>query len=128
MVYLRGVDILCDYFFDEIHQSNDENNQYCRFDQFTDIVRFTSGSGTRNLIKDADYLKRFQLNPERQIICSMCSGALILALLDGLTATTYPTVVETLQTMRIEVVFEPLVAHGNIATSADCLAAVDLVG
>jgi len=85
-------------------------------------VLFASGSGTRNLIKAADYLKRFQLNPERQIICSMCSGALILAslgLLAGLTATTYPTVVETLHTMGIEVVFEPLVAHGNIATAAD---------
>lgn len=96
-----------------------------------EIVLFASGSGARPLIKDTDYLSRFQLNPQRQIICSMCSGALILAslgLLDGLTATTYPTVVPDLQAMGVEVVFESLVAHGNIATAAGCLAAVDLVG
>ncbi|OJJ23619.1 thiamine biosynthesis protein ThiJ [marine bacterium AO1-C] len=96
-----------------------------------DIVLFASGKGARSLINDKGYLQHFDLNPQRQIICSMCSGALILAslgLLDGLTATTYPTVVEHLQALGVEVVFEPLVTHGNIATAAGCLAAVDLVG
>ena len=95
------------------------------------VVFFASGPGTRNLIKDPEYLNRFDLNPEKQIICSMCSGSLILAalgLLNGLTATTYPTVVKELQSFGIEVENKDLVVHGNIATAAGCLAAVDLVG
>jgi transcriptional regulator GlxA family with amidase domain len=96
-----------------------------------DVVLFTSGQTTRRLIKDKEYLSRFQLNPEKQIITSMCSGAIMLAalgLLDGLTATTYPTATKDLQAFGIEVIEKPLVAHGNIATAAGCLAAIDLVG
>ena len=97
-----------------------------------DVVFFSSGAGTRPLIKDTDYLARFKLNPEKQIICSMCSGALLLAslgLLKGLSATTYPTVFNELRAMGVEVIEDHhLVAHGNIATAAGCLAAVDLVG
>ena len=95
-----------------------------------DVVFFASGPGTRDLIKDQAYLKRFRLNPEKQFICSMCSGALVLAalhLLDGLTATTYPTAVEELKSFGIEVESKDLVVHGNIATAAGCLAAIDLV-
>src|SRR5688500_11001384 len=65
-----------------------------------DVVFFSSGPGTRKLIKDAEYLKRLKLNPDKQIICSMCSGSLILAalgILNGLTATTYPTAIEELR-------------------------------
>lgn len=97
-----------------------------------DIVFFSSGPGTRALIKDPEYLNRFQLNPDKQIICSMCSGALILAalgLLDGLSATTYPTAFEELKKYNVEVLEDMhLVTHGNIGTAAGCLAAVDLVG
>ncbi|MGZ3767260.1 MAG: DJ-1/PfpI family protein [Mucilaginibacter sp.] len=95
-----------------------------------DVVFFTSGPGTREIIKDKEYLQQFNLDPKRQIICSMCSGALILAALghlDGLTATTYPTATEQLRSYGIEVVQEPLVVHGNIATAAGCLAAIKLV-
>ena len=96
-----------------------------------DVVFFSSGPGTRKLIKDPAYLQRFQLNPEKQIICSMCSGALILAalgLLDGLSATTYPTAIEALKSYGIQVENKDLVVHGNIATAAGCLAAIDLAG
>ena len=61
----------------------------------------------------------------------MCSGALILAalgLLDGLSATTYPTAIEALKSFGVHVENKDLVAHGNIATAAGCLAAIDLVG
>jgi transcriptional regulator GlxA family with amidase domain len=96
-----------------------------------DLVFFASGSGTRALYKDAAYLSRFKLDPERQLICSMCSGALLLAslgLLEGITATTYPTATEALRELGIEVVEDQhLVVHGNIATAAGCLAAIDLV-
>jgi transcriptional regulator GlxA family with amidase domain len=94
-----------------------------------DVVFFASGPGTRTVIKDPEYLKRFSLDPEKQIICSMCSGSLILAalgILDGLSATTYPTAIEQLRSYGVEVENKDLVVHGNIATAAGCLAAIDL--
>jgi transcriptional regulator GlxA family with amidase domain len=97
-----------------------------------DLVFFGSGPGTRNVIKDEVYLNRFKLNPGRQIICSMCSGALIIAALGhlkGLSATTYPTAFEALKGYGVEVLEDKhLVTHGNIGTAAGCLAAVDLMG
>jgi transcriptional regulator GlxA family with amidase domain len=97
-----------------------------------DVVFFASGSGTRALYKNSEYLQQFHLDTDRQIVCSMCSGALILAglgLLDGLTATTYPTAVTALEDMGVEVLDDMhFVAHGNVATAAGCLAALDLVG
>lgn len=97
-----------------------------------DLVFFGSGIGTRSLIKDDFYLKRFNLDPNRQIICSMCSGALLIAALGhltGLSATTYPTAFEALRNYGVTVIEDShLVTHGNIGTAAGCLAAVDLVG
>jgi transcriptional regulator GlxA family with amidase domain len=97
-----------------------------------DLVFFGSGPGVRNVIKDSSYLDRFNLDPKKQIICSMCSGALIIAALGhlkGLSATTYPTVFEMLRSYGVDVLEDKhLVIHGNIATAAGCLAAVDLIG
>ena len=97
-----------------------------------DLVYFSSGPGTREFIKNDALLKRFRLDPNNQIICSMCSGALILAalgILEGISATTYPTAVEELRGFGIEVeTAKHLVTHGNIGTAAGCLAAVDLMG
>lgn len=96
-----------------------------------DIVFFASGPGTRQLINDPEILKQLKLDPGKQVICSICSGALILAalgLLNGLTATTYPTAVDELRSFGVEVEDKPLVTHGNIATAAGCLAAIDLAG
>jgi transcriptional regulator GlxA family with amidase domain len=59
-----------------------------------DVVLFSSGMGTRRKRTDPAFLSEFHLDPERQLIGSMCSGALLLAalgLLDGKSATTYPT-------------------------------------
>ena len=99
---------------------------------FADLVYFSSGPGTREFIKSDALLKRFGLDPDNQIICSMCSGALILAalgILKGISATTYPTAVEELRGFGIEVeTAKHLVTHGNIGTAAGCLAAVDLMG
>ena len=96
-----------------------------------DVVLIGSGNGTRALINDPAYLARLRLDPQRQLVGSMCSGALVLAalgLLDGLTATTYPTAVTALTAYGVQVVEEPFVRHGNLATAAGCLAAQDLVG
>src|SRR5689334_22006850 len=96
-----------------------------------DVVFFSSGMGTRKLIDDKDYLQKWNLDPKKQIICSMCSGSLILAalgVLKGITATTYPTAIEKLRSFGVEFEEKDLVVHGNIATAAGCLAAIDLVG
>ena len=97
-----------------------------------DLVFFASGPGTRTLYKDEAYLNAFQLDPKKQLICSMCSGALLIAALGhlkGLTATTYPTAFTTLRELGVEVVEnQHLVVHDTIATAAGCLAAVDLMG
>ncbi len=97
-----------------------------------DLVFVASGRGAREACKDAAFLQRLQLNSDEQLICSICSGALILAALghlNGLTATTYPSAAEALRGFGVEVLEDKhLVTHGNIATAAGCLAAVDLMG
>jgi len=96
-----------------------------------DVVFFTSGIETRKLIKDTEFLKSFSLNPSKQLIGSICSGALILGalgFLENMKATTYPTAKTELQNMGIEVVDMPFVCQGNIATAGGCLAAQYLAG
>ncbi|MBX7170885.1 MAG: DJ-1/PfpI family protein [Pyrinomonadaceae bacterium] len=96
-----------------------------------DAVLFISGYGTRDRIADENWVGKFKLNPEKQIIGSICSGALILAklgLLNGKTATTYPTTKTALESFGIEVVEKPFIAHGNIGTAGGCLAQQYLIG
>ncbi|CAN5538814.1 DJ-1/PfpI family protein [soil metagenome] len=96
-----------------------------------DAVLFVSGYGTRDRILDENWLSRFRLDPERQMIGSICSGSLILAklgLLVGKTATTYPTTKTALEGLGVEVVEKPFVAHGKVATAGGCLAQQYLVG
>ncbi|HEX8367302.1 MAG TPA: DJ-1/PfpI family protein [Pyrinomonadaceae bacterium] len=96
-----------------------------------DAVLFVSGQGTRAKMIDKDWLSRFRLNPEKQFIGSICSGALILAalrLLEGKTATTYPTSKAALESFGVEVVEKPFVASGNVATAGGCLAQQYLIG
>jgi putative intracellular protease/amidase len=96
-----------------------------------DAVLFVSGQGTRAKMIDENWLKRFDLNPEKQFVGSICSGALILAalgLLDGKTATTYPTTKSALESFGVEIVEKPFVAHGKTATAGGCLAQQYLVG
>ncbi|MEP6848623.1 MAG: DJ-1/PfpI family protein [Acidobacteriota bacterium] len=96
-----------------------------------DAVLFVSGQGTRDRIVDQNWLEKFSLDPARQMIGSICSGSLILAklgLLDGKTATTYPTSKPLLESLGIEVVEKPFIAHGNIATAGGCLAQQYLIG
>ena len=96
-----------------------------------DAVIHVSGPMTRTLMTDAAYLETLALDPARQLVGSQCSGALILAasgLLEGRTATTYPTAVGHLRDLGAVPVEEPFVLHDpdNIATAAGCLAGVDL--
>ncbi len=96
-----------------------------------DSVLFVSGQGTRERIADDNWLKRFNLNPEKQLVGSICSGALILAklgLLQNKLATTYPTSKTLLESFGVEVVEKPFVANGNVATAGGCLASQKLCG
>lgn len=90
-----------------------------------DAVFFCSGYETRKLIQDKNFLEAFRLDESRQIITAIDSGALILGalgLLEGKRATTYPTAFEALE-KYCQVVKEPFVEHGHIATGARCLSA-----
>ena len=96
-----------------------------------DAVLFVSGQGTRDRITDENWLKKFNLDSEKQFIGSICSGALIMAklgLLEGKTATTYPTSKSLLESFGVETVEKPFVVHGNVATAGGCLAQQYLVG
>ncbi len=96
-----------------------------------DVVLFSSGIGTRRKRVDSAFLSEFRLDPARQLIGSMCSGALLLAalgLLQGKSATTYPTARDLLASTGVRVVERPFVREGNIATAAGCLAAQYLAG
>lgn len=93
-----------------------------------DAVLFASGMGAQELYTSREYLKRFQLDPSRQLIGSMCSGALLLAalgLIEG-EATTYPTARKKLESLGITVVDKSFVRNGNVATAAGCLAGEQL--
>jgi transcriptional regulator GlxA family with amidase domain len=95
-----------------------------------DAVLVMSGPGVQDMLEDANFLDVLRrLDPQRLLIGSMCSGALLLAaagLLKGRTATTYYTRMKQLAKYEVEVVNEPFVRHGNVATAAGCLAAIDL--
>lgn len=96
-----------------------------------DAVLFVSGQGTRDRITDENWLGKFNLNAEKQLIGSICSGSLILArlgLLEGKTATTYPTTKAVLESFGVETVEKPFVAHGKTATAGGCLAQQYLIG
>jgi len=96
-----------------------------------DAVLFVSGQGTRDRIADENWLAKFNLNSEKQFVGSICSGSLILAalgLLEGVTATTYPTSKTALESFGVEIVEKPFVAHGNVATAGGCLAQQYLIG
>lgn len=89
------------------------------------VVLFTSGKGTREKIQDHAYLAQFDLDPQRQLIGSICSGALLLAalgLLEGKRATTYPSAKRLLEQYGVEVIEKPIVVEGNVATAGGCLA------
>ena len=97
----------------------------------TDVVLFVSGRGALTRMHDQNWLSRFNLNPERQMIASICGGALLLAalgLLKGKTATTYPTTKRALEAWGVSVEEKPFIANGNVATAGGCLAAQYIVG
>ncbi|HEX2914397.1 MAG TPA: DJ-1/PfpI family protein [Chloroflexia bacterium] len=94
------------------------------FANVADVVLFGSGRKTREVIKDEGLMASFKLDPQRQLIGSQCSGALImqrLGLLQSLPACTDSTTRPYLEETGITVLGQPFYAEGNIATAGGCL-------
>ncbi len=96
------------------------------FARDADAVIVGSGVRTREVVASAALLARLQLDPARQLIGAQCSGALVLAalgLLAGVTACTDTNTRPWLEDAGVDVLEQPFVAHGNVATAGGCLAA-----
>ena len=100
--------------------------QLLEFANEADVVLFGSGMQTRAIAEDRGILERLQLDPQRQLIGSQCSGTLLMAklgLLGELPActdlTTKPWVIE----VGTRVLDQPFYAKGNLATAGGCLSA-----
>jgi len=97
-----------------------------------DVVLFSSGRiGVINFIENKSFLETFSLNPQKQMIGSICSGSFILAklgLLENVLATTHPDAKAGLQALGVATIDKPLVCNGNVATAGGCLSAIYLVG
>jgi transcriptional regulator GlxA family with amidase domain len=90
-----------------------------------DAVIVGSGVRTREIVRDAALMASLRFDPARQLIGAQCSGALVLArlgLLGRTPACTDLTTKPWVQEAGVEVLNQPFVAHGNVATAGGCLA------
>ena len=90
-----------------------------------DAVLVGSGVCTREIADDAALMSALQFDPARQLIGAQCSGTLLLArlgLLGSVPACTDLTTKPWVQEAGVEVLNQPFVAHGNVATAGGCLA------
>jgi transcriptional regulator GlxA family with amidase domain len=90
-----------------------------------DVVLIGSGIKTRDVVADDSLITMLTLDPERQLIGSQCSGALVLARLGLLAAMPVCTDVKSrpfAEACGVTVLDEPFHAEGNIATAGGCLA------
>jgi transcriptional regulator GlxA family with amidase domain len=107
-----------------------QSQQPLAFANQADVVLFGSGIHTRRLSEDKSLLSTFALDPNRQLIGSQCSGALILAklgLLNGQAATDLTTK-PYLEATGTAVCDQPFWAEGNLATAGGCLSSQYLAG
>lgn len=89
-----------------------------------DAVLFGSGMKTRDIANDQSVMARLQLNPQRQLIGSQCSGTLMMArlgLLNAIPACTDLLSKPWVQEAGVEVLHQPFYANGNVATAGGCL-------
>jgi transcriptional regulator GlxA family with amidase domain len=88
------------------------------------VVIVGSGMKTREIANDQNILNQIKLNPQKQIICSQCSGALILSKLSLLE--NIPVCTDLIHKKFVEesgaiVLDQPFYASGNIASAGGCL-------
>jgi transcriptional regulator GlxA family with amidase domain len=89
-----------------------------------DAVIVGSGVRTREVVRMPEVMDELRLDPARQLIGAQCSGALVLAklgLLANAPACTDSTTKPWVEEAGIEVLDQPFVAHGNVATAGGCL-------
>lgn len=94
-----------------------------------DVVIIGSGTCTRDVIKDQAIMGRLKLDPNRQLIATQCSGALVmskLGLLAQMPVCTDTTTAPWLIDSDIEVLNQAFYARGNIASAGGCLASTYL--
>jgi transcriptional regulator GlxA family with amidase domain len=102
-----------------------EGQRPLEFAAEADVVLIGSGIRTRDVIADDHLINAIALDPERQLIGSQCSGALVLArlgLLDTMPACTDIKSRPFVEERGVKVLDEPFHAEGNIATAGGCLA------
>jgi len=90
-----------------------------------DAVIVGSGMQTREVVADAALMEQLRLDPSRQLLGAQCSGTLVLAklgLLDNVPACTDLTTKPWVVAAGVDVLNQPFVAKGNVATAGGCLA------
>ena len=95
------------------------------FAREAEAVIVGSGIHTRDLVRQPGLMAELNLDPSRQIIGAQCSGALVLAklgLLANVPACTDSKTKPWVEEAGVEVLDQPFVAHGNVATAGGCLA------
>jgi transcriptional regulator GlxA family with amidase domain len=91
-----------------------------------DAVLIGSGMKTREVAQNRSIMDQLQLDADRQLIAAQCSGTFLLAklgLTGQLSACTDNSSKPWVQAAGVQVVNQPFVAHGNIATAGGCLSA-----
>ena len=95
------------------------------FASSADIVIIGSGRKTREVVANGGWMDQLALDPNRQLIASQCSGALVLArlgLLEDQVACADRSTGQVLQAAGIRVPESPFHCQGNVATAGGCLA------
>ena len=90
-----------------------------------EAVVIGSGVRTRDVVSDTGLMARLRLDPSRQLLAAQCSGTLVLAklgLLAGVPACTDLTTKPWVEEAGVDVLNQPFVAKGNVATAGGCLA------
>lgn len=99
--------------------------QPLEFAAAADAVIIGSGRKSREVVKDDALMSRLRLDPQRQLIASQCSGALVLmrlGLLHGVPVCTDRKTQAWVEEAGYRVLEQPFHVNGRVATAGGCLA------